>query len=197
MGRWKPDAAGRLQRAAMELYRERGFDQTTVAEIAERAGLAERTFFRYFTDKREVLFAGSHTLVELLVSALTATPRTDPPIEQVITALHAADEFFTDRDYSRQRQEVINAHPELHERELIKLHSLATAFADVLRERGVDDPTASMCGEIGVSVFRIAFERWADGDEQQSFADSVDEAVANLREITLQRDPGPPAHLTR
>ena len=62
MGRWEPDARGRLVKAAMELYGERGFEQTTVAEIAERAGLTERTFFRHFADKREVLFAGAGAL---------------------------------------------------------------------------------------------------------------------------------------
>ena len=74
MGRWEPNARGRLEQAAMELYLERGFDQTTVAEIAERAGLTERTFFRHFADKREVLFAGAGALQELLVSAVAGAP---------------------------------------------------------------------------------------------------------------------------
>ena len=90
VGRWEPDARGRLQKAALELYTERGFDQTTVAEIAERAGLTERTFFRYFADKREVLFAGSNVLQETLVAALAETPESTPPIDQVVAALDSA-----------------------------------------------------------------------------------------------------------
>jgi hypothetical protein len=58
MTRWEPNARGRLEQAALALYGERGFENTTVAEIAARAGLTERTFFRHFADKREVLFAG-------------------------------------------------------------------------------------------------------------------------------------------
>src|SRR5215472_3630839 len=81
MGRWEPDARGRLERAALELYGERGFEQTTVAEIAGRAGLTERTFFRHFADKREVLFAGSAALRDLIVNAVTSAPASATPID--------------------------------------------------------------------------------------------------------------------
>ena len=97
MGRWEPDAIGRLRQAAMELYVERGFEQTTVAEIAERAGLTARTFFRYFADKREVLFAGSLSLQEQLVAALDGVPNSASPMEAVAAALDAA---ATDRSDS-------------------------------------------------------------------------------------------------
>ncbi|HET6908835.1 MAG TPA: TetR family transcriptional regulator, partial [Mycobacteriales bacterium] len=130
MGRWEPDAAGRLRQAALDLYRAKGYDQTSVAEIAERAGLTERTFFRYFADKREVLFAGSNQLQDALVAALADTPVSAAPIEQVATAVEAAGQFFTDRGRSRQRQAVIDANAELRERELIKLASLSAAFAE-------------------------------------------------------------------
>ena len=117
----------------MELYSEKGFDQSTVAEIAERAGLTERTFFRHFADKREVLFAGSEMLQEALVSAMGGAPESAAPLDQVAVGLAAAGEFFVDRDYSRQRQVIISAHAELRERELIKLASLSAAFAEGLR----------------------------------------------------------------
>ncbi len=127
MGRWEPDAIGRLQVAAMELYAERGFEQTTVAEIAARAGLTERTFFRHFTDKREVLFAGSAYLQELLVSTLAGTPDSAPPIDAVAAALAAAGDLLGQRrEYSRTRQAVIAANPDLQERELIKLAALSS-----------------------------------------------------------------------
>src|SRR5512139_176471 len=114
MGRWEPNASARLREAAMELYLERGFEQTTVAEIAERAGLTARTFFRHFADKREVLFAGSAALQEQLVSALAAAPESAPPMEAVAAALDAAAAVLGERhEYSRQRQSVIAANPEL------------------------------------------------------------------------------------
>src|SRR6516225_6766131 len=90
MSRWKPDARGRLEQAALELYVERGFEQTTVAEIAQRAGLTARTFFRHFADKREVLFAGSAALEEQMVDALDAAPATAPPMDAIAAALAAA-----------------------------------------------------------------------------------------------------------
>src|SRR5664280_457659 len=121
MGRWEPNASGRLREAAMELYIERGFEQTTVAEIAARAGLTARTFFRYFADKREVLFGGSASLQELLVAALEGAPDAASPMEAVAAALdEAAAVLGQGREYSRKRQSVIAANAELRERELIK-----------------------------------------------------------------------------
>src|SRR5580692_8147260 len=116
MARWEPDAAGRLVEAAMQLYRERGFDRTTVAEIAARAGLTERTFFRYFADKREVLFSGAGTLQDLLVGAVLSAPDSASPIHAVATALEAAGALLQERrDFARQRQIVIAANTELRE----------------------------------------------------------------------------------
>src|SRR6202795_5146268 len=110
MGRWKPDARGRLELAALALYGERGFEQTTVAEIAARAGLTERTFFRHFADKREVLFAGAGSLQDLLVSTLASTPDSAAPIDAVAAAIEAAGALFQERrEFARQRQAVIAA----------------------------------------------------------------------------------------
>src|SRR6478735_2281906 len=145
MGRWQPDARGRLVQAALELYSERGYEQTTVVEIAKRAGLTERTFFRHFADKREVLFWGSNSLQELLVSTLDGTPASVAPINAVAAALEAASaEIQQGREFSKQRQAVIDANAELQERELIKLATLSAALADSLRRRGVAEPAASL-----------------------------------------------------
>jgi AcrR family transcriptional regulator len=186
MGRWKPDAAGRLQRAAFELYAERGYEETTVAEIAERAGLTERTFFRHFPDKREVLFAGSGELQRLIVDGVGAAPQSATPIEAVTVGLAAAGAIFDGprRPNSRQRQAVINANPELHEREAVKLASLAAALADALRRRGVQDPAAGLTAEAGVAVFRVAFEHWVHDGSDRDFRSFVDEGIVQLRTVT-------------
>src|SRR5271154_6812750 len=127
MGRWQPDARGRLMKAAFELYGERGFEQTTVAEIAERAGLTERTFFRHFADKREVLFGGAGALEELLVSAVAKAPDRLAPIDAAATGIEAAGAAIQEGgELPRQRQAIIAASAELQERELIKLASLAS-----------------------------------------------------------------------
>jgi AcrR family transcriptional regulator len=183
VGRWQPDARGRLAQAALELYRDKGFDATTVAEIAERAGLTERTFFRHFADKREVLFAGSETLQEALVSAMEGAPAGAPPLDQVAAGLAAAGEFFVDREFSRQRQLVISAHADLRERELIKLASLSAAFAEGLRKRGVAEPAATLSADAGVAVFKVAFERWIDSGNERAFADLVTDSIAQLKAV--------------
>ena len=185
MVRWEPDAIGRLQRAAMELYAERGFEQTTVAEIAARAGLTERTFFRHFADKREVLFAGSAHLQELLVSTLASTPDSAAPIDAVAAALAAAGELLGQRrEYSRARQAVIVANPDLQERELIKLAALSVALANTLRQRGVTDPTAGLAAEAGIAAFKIAFERWVGAAEQRDLTQLIRESLDQLRAVT-------------
>jgi AcrR family transcriptional regulator len=185
MTRWEPNARGRLEQAALELYRERGFDQTTVAEIAERAGLTERTFFRYFADKREVLFWGQDMLREIYVSTIADAPESATPIDAVAAALLAAAPVFRDRhDLARQRQAVIAANPGLQERELLKRASLASAMADALRERGVADPAASLAAEAGVIAFKTAFARWVSEPSQQDLARLIQESLDQLRALT-------------
>jgi AcrR family transcriptional regulator len=185
MGRWEPDARGRLERAAMELYIGRGFDQTTVAEIAARAGLTERTFFRHFADKREVLFAGAGQLQDFLVSALANAPDSAAPIDAVAAALEAAGALLQERgEYAGQRQAVIAANAELQERELIKLASLASALASTLRQRGVRDPAASLAAEAGIAVFKIAFERWASETSQADLPHVIRESFDELKAVT-------------
>jgi len=189
MGRWEPNARGRLERAAMELYHQRGFESTTVAEIAERAGLTERTFFRYFADKREVLFAGASVLQEILVSKVADAPASLPPIDAVAAALaEVATVLFEERrEFARQRQAIIAANSELQERELIKLASLASAVAGALRGRGVSDPAASLAAEAGIAVFRIAFERWTGEAGERPLAQLIQESVDELKLVTAGR----------
>jgi AcrR family transcriptional regulator len=185
MGRWEPDARGRLERAAMELYGERGFEQTTVAEIAARAGLTERTFFRHFADKREVLFWGAAAFQELFVTTAARAPASAAPIEAVAAALAAAGALLQERrDGARQRQAIIAANAELQERELIKMASLAAALAVTLRQRGVSDPAASLAAEAGVAVFRIAFERWVANPAQRDLPQIIQESLDELKAVT-------------
>jgi AcrR family transcriptional regulator len=185
MTRWEPNGRGRLELAALALYGERGFENTTVAEIAARAGLTERTFFRHFADKREVLFSGADTLLELLVSNVAAAPDSIAPIDVVGAALEAAGALLQQRrEYARQRAAIIAANAELRERELIKLASLASAIADALRRRGVADPAASLSAEAGIAVFRIAFERWVDETNQRDLPELIRDSLDELKAVT-------------
>jgi AcrR family transcriptional regulator len=185
MTRWEPGAAERLAQAALDLYAEHGFEQTTVAEIAGRAGLTERTFFRHYADKREVLFAGSNLLQEPMIAAVENAPEPTAPIDAIAGGLRAGAAVLEPRrPFSRKRQAVIAANPELQERELIKLARLGAALTDALRRRGVADPTASLTAEAGIAVFRIAFERWVDESEDRELSALIQESLEALRAVT-------------
>ncbi len=185
MARWQPDARGRLEKAASELFAERGFATTTAADIAGRAGVTERTFFRHYADKREVLFAGAVDLQELMVGAVRSAPAMSSAMEAVRAGVYASAEIFEGRrELSARRQQLIAAHAELQERELIKLASLAGALAEALRAREVPDPAAGLAAEAGVVVFRMGFERWVTDPRESTLRAVMTELFAALAQVT-------------
>ena len=186
MSRWEPGARERLGGAALDLYATKGFEETTVAEIAQAVGLTERTFFRYFTDKREVLFAGSELLEQHFIDGAAAAPKDATPIEVVREAVAASVEFFPDerRAYSRKRAAVIAANPPLMERELRKMSSLATSLTAALRDRGIPDPAATLVAQSGVTVFRVAFAEWIADGNARSMVDIERDLFAELGALT-------------
>jgi AcrR family transcriptional regulator len=184
MGRWRPDARARLQEAALALYGERGYEKTTVAEIAERAGLTKRTFFRYFADKREVLFWGSELLERHMVAAIEAAPASASPLGMIGAALDAAAVRFEEvREFAGPRHRIIASSPELQERELIKAASLAAALTRALRSQGVGDTAAALAAHTGIAVMHVAFEQWVEDPGQTPFQQIAGDALAQLREI--------------
>lgn len=184
MSRWEPNARGRLEQAALDLYSERGFDRTTVTEIAQRAGLTERTFFRYFADKREVLFRGDGVLEELVTRAVAEAADSVAPIDAVAEGLCGFAEIIRGRrDQDRRRRQVIAANPELQERELIKMSRLAAATSDALRRRGVGEPAASLTAEAGIAVFKVAFERWLTDEDDRELSAVIGECLDELKAV--------------
>ncbi|WP_410614326.1 TetR/AcrR family transcriptional regulator [Amycolatopsis sp. lyj-109] len=186
MSRWEGNTRVRLLDAALELFGEREYDSVTVAEIAERAGLTKRTFFRHFSDKREVLFAGQEMLSRILAEAIADAPAPATPIEAVAAALQAATTPFGPqrRDRSRLIKAVIAGHSDLRERELLKLATLRAAMADALRARGVAAPTAALAAEIGGLAYSTGFARWVAPGSEREFADLVAEALDELMAAT-------------
>ncbi len=178
----------------MELYQERGFDRTTVADIAARAGLTERTFFRYFADKREVLFWGAARLEAILVEGVLGAPGAAGPLSAVIRALEATASMFEERrELARKRQALIAAHAELKERELIKLATLASAIGEALRGRGVPGLSASLAAETGIAIFKTAFDDWLNDSKNRDLAHHVRESLRAIRVLTsgkAMRDAG-------
>ena len=190
MGRWEPDARGRLAKAAMALYAEQGFEQTTVAEIAARAGLTERTFFRHFADKREVLFYGMEMMRDLLVRAVADAPDSATAIDAVGAAFEAAGAMLQENpERVRLRDAIVSANADLRERELIKLAAFASAVAGALRDRGIPEPAASVAAETGVAVFKVAFARWVSEPGQPDLPGMFRELMAELRCALTDRAP--------
>jgi AcrR family transcriptional regulator len=184
MSRWEPNARGRLERAAYELILERGYDQITVADIAKRAGLTERTFFRHFADKREVLFGGSTALQDELLRALGEQPPALPAIEAVQIAVEAMSKFMHGRrPLARERQRIVAAHADLQERELIKRATLTAALAQGLQQRGVPESTASLAADMGMTVFYVGFVHWLDDLAEREMVEIVHEGFDQLKAV--------------
>jgi AcrR family transcriptional regulator len=184
MGRWEPNARGRLAQAALTLYAEQGFEQTTAAEIARLAGLKERSFFRHFADKREVLFYGTDSVRDLLVRAIAEAPSSAAPMDAVTAALRVvADMVQENPETARLRYAVVSASAELRERELIKLAELAAAMAGALRERGIPASAASLAAETGIAVYRVAFARWITDAGRQELQEILRESIEELRDV--------------
>jgi AcrR family transcriptional regulator len=186
MARWEPDARGRLEKAAMELFQERGYERTTVEDIAARAGLTERTFFRYFADKREVLFSGSKELEKAIVDRIESAPPEASPLDAVTAAFEAAGaELQARRDlkFVRARYALVKQHAEILERELIKLASLAVAVTKALHARGVPEPAASLAAEAGIAIFKIGFQRWVSEKKPNDLAAHIRAAGHALRAV--------------
>ncbi len=183
MGRWEPNARERLERAALALFAEHGYDATTVAEIADRAGLTKSSFFRHFADKREVLFGGQDMLVKLFTDAIRSASPSATTASCLAAALEASAAAFTAErhDLAEQRRAVIGANPELRERELLKRARLSSAMADALRARGADETTARLAAEVGVLAFSTAYARWATPDNREPFAEIAQAALRDLQ----------------
>jgi AcrR family transcriptional regulator len=182
VARWDPEGEERLRTAAVELFLERGYDNVTVAQIADRAGLTRRTFSRYFADKRDVLFAGADQLPVLLADALRGVDPDVPAFQAVLHALTDVAAVLGVRvaEHAPQRRAIIAASPELQERGHAKFAAVAAALAAVLRARGADGPTAQLFADVGVALFRRAFDQWVTAPDDSDLPTRIREAATQL-----------------
>jgi AcrR family transcriptional regulator len=191
MSRWEPNTRERLVRAALDLFSEQGYDATTVSQIAERAGgLTKMTFFRYFSDKREVLFAGQDVHLRLLCDAIATAPDTATPLQTVTAGLDAITGTFTDerRDIAARLPAVIAESSELRERGAFKRAGLADAMRQALTTRGVPELTADLAAELGTRALYRAVQRWVDPANQQTLTDLARQALDELRTAAAALD---------
>jgi AcrR family transcriptional regulator len=188
MARWEPDARERLVVAAVDLFNEQGYDDTTVAQIAERAGVTKSTFFRHFSDKRELLVAGQDTLSTLLADGIAEAPASASPLEAVAAGLERASSAMgpTKREVGPRIHAAVAASTELQERDALKSVGMAAAMTTALVDRGVPDPTAHLAGELGVLAFKQGYARWSEGDrdEADGLAHHALAALEDLRAAT-------------
>jgi AcrR family transcriptional regulator len=185
MARWEPGAKQRLVVAAVDLFADQGYDATTVTQIAERAGVTKSTFFRYFSDKRELLVAGQETLSRLLAEGIAAAPADATPLEAVAAGLELASGEMgpANRELGPRLKEAVAASTELQERDALKSIGLATAMSGALVARGVPEPTARLAAELGVLAFKRGYNQWseADGEDDSGLAPHALRALEELR----------------
>src|ERR1700722_19712006 len=183
MSRWAPNARERLETAALDLFAENGYEETTVAQIADRAGLNRATFFRHFADKREVLFGGEDVLAGLFAGAIRAAALDATLIECLQAAFAAAEVAMTRRQRAKaaQRVQVVAVNSELQERGLLKHARIAGSISAALRERGADELTARLGAGAGMLAFAIAVERWMKADNDEPFPRHAAAALSDLQ----------------
>ena len=198
MSRWAPNARERLETAALDQFVENGYEETTVAQIADRAGLNRATFFRHFADKREVLFGGEDVLSGLFGDAIRAASPDATLIECLQAALAAAEVVMTPhrRATAARRVLVVAANSELQERGLLKHARIAKSIAAALRERGADELTARLGAEVGMIAFSVAFEHWMKANDEEPFRPFAAAALSDLQTRAAELDSVPPFSLT-
>ena len=184
MARWEPGARERLVVAAVDLFTEQGYDATTVAEIAERAGVTRSTFFRHFSDKREVLVAGQETLSQLLAEGITEAPEGASPLEAVAVGLERASSAMgpMNRELGPRLKAAVAASSELQERDALKSVGLAAAMTAALIARGVPDPTAHLAAELGLLAFKSGYAQWSEADRDDP-TELAQHALAALKDL--------------
>lgn len=188
MARWQPDTPQRLVVAAVDLFIEQGYDATTVAQIAERAGVTKSTFFRHFSDKRELLVAGQETLSRLLAEGIAEAPADASPLQAVAAGLERASTALgpASRELAPRLKAAVAASTELQERDALKSVGLAAAMTAALVARGVPDPTAHLAAELGVLAFKRGYAQWSesDRDDARGLAHHALAALQDLRAAT-------------
>jgi AcrR family transcriptional regulator len=189
MGRWEPDTRERLQDAALELF-ERGYDNATAAQIAERAGTAKSTFFRHFPDKREVLFAGTGAIADRAVAAIAAAPPGTTPFGLLDAVLRATFQVFdpAKRAWYGRRQSVVDHNPELRERELLKRQAQTEAITAALREQGLSGLAPDLVAALIGLAFHATFTRWVEAPGDQDVATVAADVLAELRATATTLD---------
>jgi AcrR family transcriptional regulator len=184
MPRWEHGSEERLKQAAMALFDEQGFQNTSAVQIAERARVTTRTFFRYFPDKQAILFVDAERLSAALVQKILDAPDVAEPLRAVVQALGGFDWLgLGSRESQRRRDAMIASHSDLLERELIKQQQMADEFSGALQQRGIDPDSAELAARVGIEVFRTAYRQWLASEDDRDLATTIETAMSILATI--------------
>lgn len=183
MPRSGADAHRRLQQSALELFRKHGYSGTTAAQIARRAGFTERTFFRHFPDKRDILFDGQARIEAAMVGAVRTAPRELAPMQILRLAIQSTVPVFEEnRVFSAMRRAVIDATPVLQEREQGNMAAMMLSVSSALKKKGIEAGTATLAVQIGAVLFSCAIKSW-HSEEAHDLGTHIDRAFAALRRL--------------
>jgi AcrR family transcriptional regulator len=186
MPRWEHGSEERLKQAAMALFEEQGFQNTSAVQIAERARVTTRTFFRYFPDKQAILFVDAERLSAALIQRILDAPDVAEPLRAVVQALGGFDWLgLGSRESQRRRDAMIASNSDLLERELIKQQQMADGFSGALQQRGVDPDSAELAARVGIEVFRTAYRQWLAAEDDPELATMIEAAMSVLATIVL------------
>lgn len=187
MARWEPDARGRLLRAALDLFSERGYESTTAAQIAERAGLTKTTLFRHFADKREILFQGQEALTALARSGVESAPADASPFDAMTAGVLALCRMHAEeqRAIGRQIAPLLESSQELRERAIFKRAAITDALQGVLAERIGDDHAAGTLADLGIRAYYEGFDAWIASSVDTDLASMVTSELASYRASLL------------
>ena len=191
MSRWEPDARGRLLRAALELFAEFGYDATTTAQIAERAGLTKTTLFRLFPDKREIIFQGQSMLLGLVTAGVEEAPADSTAQDLLVAGLRSLSSAHTakQRDIGRTLDPIVASSEELRERAVFKRSAITSALEQALLHRVGDVRLAGVLADLGVRSYYAGYQTWVAADDQRSFTDHVLQELAAHAASTRQIHP--------
>ena len=188
MSRWQANPKQRLEQAALDLFIEQGFAETTVPEITARAGLTKRTFFRHFTDKREVLFTHEEQLTPIVASLMAGAPASFSPLRLIKLALEtvAVTRFEVQFEYLHRRRVIVQSDEGLRERETRRQSILSEAISRGFVDRGVDELSAILAAQIAVSVLNVSVDRWLDEEGKRPLSDVIRGSLVTLQSVLAE-----------
>ncbi|MFZ2577859.1 MAG: helix-turn-helix domain-containing protein [Lactococcus hircilactis] len=177
----KKSSQEKLYEAALELITAQGYENTTILQIASKAGLTERTFFRKFKNKADIFFAGGEQYSEMLLNKMRESKETNPLFIVLDGYFYAADFFDEHRVRTVKRQKIIASHPDLEERELLKQSKIEGLLVEYLLIT-YDESTARLAVRLARAIYSVAWEEWLENNTD-SLRHLLEKAIVHYNDL--------------